>query len=143
MDFQEGSINGVDTVRTTAVEVHQGPNGVVEITNDHATQPAEGSNGPINGTVTEQQQIMQHPQLRLECERMAIQEGQRREQHKKNKGKEKVQDNQLNGGVPVAARRSARNNGQQPELSITDPVKLERKLKRQRGEECSGGDSHG
>ena len=49
----------------------------------------------------------------------------------------------MNGGGPVVARRSARNNGQQPELSITDPVKLERRLKRQRGEECSGGDSHG
>ena len=40
-------------------------------------------------------------------------------------------------------RRSVRNNGQQPELSITDPVKLERRLKRQRGEECIGGNSHG
>ena len=194
----------------TAIEVHQGPNGVIDITDNHATQPAEGSSGPINGVVTEQQQIMQQlpplydmdlermhaelfkgryltpqdflddvgkivhnadvrshedldrlyraqamftatqvsiqefdPQLRLECERMAVRERQRREQHKKNKGKEKAQDSQLNGGAPVGARRSARNNGQQPELSITDPVKLERRLKRQRGEECSGGDSHG
>ena len=194
----------------TAIEVHQGPNGVIDITDDHATQPVEGSSGPINGVVMEQQQIMQQlpplydmdlermhaelfkgryltpqdflddvgkmvhnadvrshedldrlyraqamftatqvsiqefdPQLRLECERMAVRERQRREQHKKNKGKEKAQDNQLNGGAPVGARRSARNNGQQPELSITDPVKLERRLKRQRGEECSGGDSHG
>ena len=197
----------------TAIEVHQGPNGVIDITDDHATtQPAEGSSGPINGVVPEQQQIMQQlpplydmdlermhaelfkgryltpqdflddigkmvhnadvrsqedldrlyraqamftaaqvsiqefdPQLRLECERMAVRERQRREQHRKNKGKEKAHDNQLNGngGAPVAARRSARNNGQQPELSITDPVKLERRLKRQRGEECSGGDSHG
>ena len=83
------------------------------------------------------------PQLRLECERMAVRERQRREQHKKNKGKEKAQDNQLNGGAPAAARRSARNNGQQPELSITDPVKLERRLKRQREGGGSGGDSHG
>lgn len=29
-------------------------------------------------------------------------------------------------------RRSARHNGQQPEISITDPLQLERKLKRQR-----------
>ena len=189
----------------TAIEAHQGPNGVVDLT---ATQPAENNNGPINGVITEQQQIMQQlpplydmdlermhaelfkgryltpqdflddigkmvhnadvrshedldrlyraqamftaaqvsiqefdPQLRLECERMAVRERQRREQHKKSKGKEKAEDN---GGAPVAAaRRSARNNGQQPELSITDPVKLERRLKRQRGEECSGGDSHG
>jgi hypothetical protein len=35
-----------------------------------------------------------------------------------------------------------RNNGQQPELTITDPVKLERRLKRQRGEE-GGADSMG
>lgn len=183
---------------------------MIDITGDHTTQPAEGSSGPINGVVTEQQQIMRQlpplydmdlermhaelfkgrylipqdflddigkivhnanvrshedldrlyraqamftaaqvsiqefdPQLRLECERMAVRERQRREQHKKSKGKEKAHDNQLNGGAPVAARRSARNNGQQPELSITDPVKLERRLKRQRGEECSGGDSHG
>ena len=211
-DFQEGSSNGLDTVTTTAIEVHQEPNGVIDITLDHtSTQPAaEGSSGPINGVVMEQQQIMQQlpplydmdlermhaelfkgryltpqdflddvgkmvhnadvrshedldrlyraqamftaaqvsiqefdPQLRLECERMAVRERQRREQHKKNKGKEKALDNQLNGGAPVAARRSARNNGQQPELSITDPVKLERRLKRQRGEEGSGGDSHG
>ena len=51
------------------------------------------------------------PQLRLECERMAVRERQRWEQHKKNKGKERAQDNQLNGGAPVAVRRSVRNNG--------------------------------
>ena len=184
------------------------------MTDDQVTQPAaEGSSGPMNGVVMEQQQqqIMQQlpplydmdlermhaelfkgryltpqdflddvgkivhnanvrshedldrlyraqamftaaqvsiqefdPQLKLECERMATREKQRRNQHKKNKGKEKAHDNQINGGgAPLGARRSARNNGQQPELSITDPVKLERRLKRQRGEECSGGDSHG
>lgn len=194
----------------TAIQVHQVPNGVIDIAENHATQPAEGSSGPMNDVIMEQQQIMQQlpplfdmdlermhaelfkgryltpqdflddvgkivhnadvrshedldrlykaqamftaaqvsiqefdPQLRLECERMAVRERQRREQHKKNKGKEKAHDHQVNGGAPVAARRSARNNGQQPELSITDPVKLERRLKRQRGEECSGGDSHG
>jgi len=209
-DIQEGSTNGFDTVTVAAIEVHQGPNGVIDITDDHATQPAEGSSGPINGMIMEQQQIMQQlpplfdmdlermhaelfkgryltpqdfledvgkivhnadvrshedldrlyraqamftaaqvsiqefdPQLRLESERMAVRERQRREQNRKSKGKEKAHDNQLNGGAPVGARRSARNNGQQPELSITDPVKLERRLKRQRGEECSGGDSHG
>ena len=208
-DFQQGT-NGFDTVTMTVVEVHQGPNGAIDITDDHTTQPAEGSSGPTNGVITEQQQIMQQlpplfdmdlermhaelfkgryltpqdflddvgkivhnadvrshedldrlyraqamftaaqvsiqefdPQLRLECEKMAVRERQRREHHKKNKGKEKAHDNQLNGGVPVGARRSARNNGQQPELPITDPVKLERRLKRQRGEECSGADSHG
>ena len=195
----------------TAIEVHQGPNepnNVINVTDDHATQSAEGSSGPTNAVIMEQQQILQQlpplydmdlermhaelfkgryltpqdflddvgkivhnadvrshedldrlyraqamftatqvsiqefdPQLRLECERMAVRERQRREQHKRSKGKDK--DNQLNGGAPVIARRSARNNGQQPELPITDPVKLERRLKRQRGEECSGGDSHG
>ena len=208
-DIQEDSTNGFDTVTVTVTEAHQGLNGVIEPSNDHAPQPAESSNGLVNGAITEQQNMQQlpplfdmdlermhaelfkgryltpqdflddvgkmvhnadvrahedldrlyraqamftaaqvsiqefDPQLRLECERMAVRERQRREQHKKSKGKEKAHDSQLNGEAPVVARRSARNNGQQPELSITDPVKLERRLKRQRGEECSGGDSHG
>ena len=77
------------------------------------------------------------PQFRLECERMATRERQRREEKKKEKGKEKDQP------PPVMIRRSARANGLQPELPITDPVKLERRLKRQRGEgDANGGDSH-
>jgi len=39
-------------------------------------------------------------------------------------------------GTFMMTRRSARANGLEPELRITDPVKLERRLKRQRGE-CS------
>ncbi|KAH9483269.1 putative AAA domain-containing protein C31G5.19 [Psilocybe cubensis] len=84
------------------------------------------------------------PQLRQECERMAGRERQRREEHKREKEKEKGKDKEVNGhGPPAGARRSARNNGLEPEHSITDPVKLERRLKRQRGEESSGADSHG
>lgn len=80
------------------------------------------------------------PQLRLECERMATRERQRRDARKKEKGRGKEENG---NGVPAGMRRSARNNGLQPEHSITDPVKLERRLKRQRGDEGSGGDSHG
>lgn len=82
------------------------------------------------------------PMFRQECERMAVRERQRREQQKKAKEKEKEKDDGNGNGGPVVARRSARNNGQQPELTITDPVKLERRLKRQRGEE-GGADSVG
>ena len=84
------------------------------------------------------------PQLKLECERMAVRERKRREDRKKEKEKgrekekEKEKDENQNG---LGARRSARNNGLQPELTITDPVKLERRLKRQRPNEA-GSDSH-
>lgn len=78
--------------------------------------------------------------LRLECDRMAVRERQRREEHKKSreKGKGKADD----PVHVVGTRRSARHNGQQPELSITDPLKLERQLKRQRSNDATG-DSHG
>ncbi|KAF8972102.1 hypothetical protein BDZ97DRAFT_1752715 [Flammula alnicola] len=200
----------MDTVTTTAIEVHRGPNGVLEIGEDHATQPIAGDHGgPMNGVVVEQQQMMQQlpplfdmdlermqtdlfkgryltpqdflddvgkmvhnadvrahedlerlhkaqamftaaqvsiqefdPQLRLECERMAVRERQRRDERRKEK--EKGREKEQNGNVaPAGARRSARNNGLQPEHPITDPVKLERRLKRQRGEDGSGADSHG
>jgi len=72
------------------------------------------------------------PHFRMECERMAVRERQRREERKKEKGKEKEQQHQSTSQMPI--RRSARANGLQPEHSITDPVKLERRLKRQRGE---------
>ena len=80
------------------------------------------------------------PQLTLDCDRMAPRERQRREERRKEREKSKAKE--LNGIVPpVGARRSARANGLQPELTLTDPVKLERRLKRQRGEDVS--DSHG
>ncbi|KDR71037.1 hypothetical protein GALMADRAFT_75355 [Galerina marginata CBS 339.88] len=209
-DPTEDGVNGLDTVTTTVIEVHQGMNGVIDITGEEPTQPMVGDQGvPMNGVVMQQQQIMQQmpplydmdlermqmdlfkgryltpqdflddvgkmlhnadvkaqedldrlhkaqamftaaqvsiqefdPQLRLECERMAARERQRREERRKEKGKGK--EKEINGHpVPAGARRSARNNGLQPEHPITDPVKLERRLKRQRGEESSGVDSHG
>lgn len=79
------------------------------------------------------------PQFRLECERTAVRERQRREERKKEREKEKEKEQPQQ---PMPIRRSARANGLQPEHSITDPVKLERRLKRQRGEvDGSGGDS--
>ncbi|KAJ7621654.1 AAA-domain-containing protein [Mycena polygramma] len=86
------------------------------------------------------------PQLRVECERMAVRERARRQAVDEavaaaktaNKGKGKEKENGAgsgNGsgseGVP-GARRSARHNGLQPEYTITDPVQLERRRKRQR-----------
>jgi hypothetical protein len=202
----------MDTVTTTAIEVHRGPNGVLEVLEDQPMQSLDGgaaAAGPsVNGMVMEQQQMMQQPplydmdlermqtdlfkgryltpqdflddvgkmvhnadvrahedldrlhkaqamftaaqvsiqefdpQLRLECERMAVRERQRRDERRREKEKERGKEQ--NGNVPPAgARRSARNNGLQPEHPITDPVKLERRLKRQRGEEGSGLDSNG
>jgi hypothetical protein len=80
------------------------------------------------------------PGLRIECDRMAPRERQRREEHRKNKDKGKGRADDTTH--TVGTRRSARHNGLQPELSITDPLKLERKLKRQRSNE-DGGDSRG
>lgn len=85
------------------------------------------------------------PQFRLECERMAARERKRRDQRraeKKNKAAESGANNNGSGqenGAPV--RRSARNNGQEPELAITDPLLLERRLKRQRSQDANT-DSH-
>lgn len=85
------------------------------------------------------------PQLRMECERMATRERKRREEHRKSKGKGKAHNDATQNGnnpYPMGTRRSARHNGQQPELSITDPLKLERRLKRQRSDEAAI-ESHG
>ncbi|THU83079.1 AAA-domain-containing protein [Dendrothele bispora CBS 962.96] len=90
------------------------------------------------------------PGLKLECERMAVRERKRREEYKKKKEKEKEEREKAkakekeNAGGDMAAnengtRRSARNNGLEPELTITDPVQLERRLKRQR----EGGSANG
>ncbi|KAG6840868.1 hypothetical protein C0991_003588 [Blastosporella zonata] len=83
------------------------------------------------------------PQFRLECERMAVRERKRLEEVQKSKDekdKEKGKGPEDNGQAN-GARRSGRNNGQQPELGITDPVQLERRLKRQRSNEATS-DSH-
>ncbi|KAI0915549.1 hypothetical protein AcV5_003736 [Taiwanofungus camphoratus] len=74
------------------------------------------------------------PHFRLECQRMAARERKRREEHKKNKSKGKAVEE--NGGASQAyapgTRRSTRHNGHPLEISITDPLLLERRLKRQR-----------
>ena len=90
-------------------------------------------------------------QFRLECERMAGRERKRRAERKKEKGRSAACAGQNggaangaggNGAYAPGTRRSARHNGQQPEIQITDPLQLERRLKRARsagdGERPSG-----
>lgn len=72
--------------------------------------------------------------FRLECERMAARERKRREEWAAANPKPSGPSRSTAQGI----RRSARNNGQQPEVIITDPVQLERRLKRQRSSEPSG-----
>lgn len=72
------------------------------------------------------------PQFRMECQRMAVRERQRREAFRKNREKEKAEAAAQNGTYAPGTRRSARNNGKGPEITITDPLLLERRLKRQR-----------
>ena len=85
------------------------------------------------------------PQFRAECERMAVRERQRRAERKKEREKAKQQSNQEAdaSGETYApgTRRSARHNGQQPEIAITDVTKLERaaRLKRPRSTGPSNG----
>lgn len=84
-------------------------------------------------------------QMRLECERMAQRERKRRDQRRKDRDKEKGLVNGNVNGHPVYApgtRRSTRNNGQHLQVEITDPVALERRLKRQRSTD-SGADYQG
>jgi hypothetical protein len=77
-------------------------------------------------------------QFRSECERMAVRERQRRAARKreKEKAKERSPHDAEAGSETYApgTRRSARHNGQQPEIAITDVTKLERaaRLKRHR-----------
>lgn len=80
------------------------------------------------------------PGFRLECERMATRERQRRQERKEQRREQKRQEEQaaarrsgsvLDGDHP-GVRRSGRNNGKEPEMTLTDPLLLERKLKRQR-----------
>jgi hypothetical protein len=85
------------------------------------------------------------PQFRAECERMGVRERQRRAERKKEKEKAKERSSQEAdaSGETYApgTRRSARHNGQQPEIAITDVTKLERaaRLKRQRSTGPSNG----
>ncbi|KAL0955241.1 hypothetical protein HGRIS_004140 [Hohenbuehelia grisea] len=89
------------------------------------------------------------PQFRIECERMAERQRKRREERRKAKASSRAgsQAPNANGNGAAATngvvtRRSARANGQLPEITITDPVQLERRLKRQRTDEANA-DSHG
>ncbi|KAF5336968.1 hypothetical protein D9611_002981 [Ephemerocybe angulata] len=74
--------------------------------------------------------------FRMECERMKARERQRRDERRKEKGKEREKDGGGSGEDRtdgIQTRRSTRNNGAPADLiSMTDPVKLERRLKRQR-----------
>lgn len=84
------------------------------------------------------------PQFRQECERMAARESKRREAARKAREKSRAASGTppINGSEVYApgTRRSARHNGLQPELSITDPLLLERRLKRQRSAEANSED---
>ena len=85
--------------------------------------------------------------FRLECERMSVRERRRREDRKKRREKEKAEKEEKeketqtneaadpNNPYAPGTRRSARNNGQEPEVAITDPLQLERRLKRGRSAE--------
>ncbi|CAE7159986.1 unnamed protein product [Rhizoctonia solani] len=94
------------------------------------------------------------PQFKLECERMAVRETQRRLERKKvraaekaAKAKEKEAEQKKAEGKrsgsdePPAhsygTRRATRHNGIQPEVA-EDPVDIERRLKRQRSEAARG-----
>ncbi|KAF9233613.1 hypothetical protein BU15DRAFT_79912 [Melanogaster broomeanus] len=81
--------------------------------------------------------------FRHECQRMAERERKRRQKRKKAMGKNSGEGGQ-NGTYAPGTRRSARHNGQQPEMAITDPLQLERRLKRARfGDRASGSPESG
>ncbi|CAE6536390.1 unnamed protein product [Rhizoctonia solani] len=94
------------------------------------------------------------PQFKLECERMAVREAQRRLERKKTraaekaaKAKEKEAEQKKAEGKrsgsdeppshSYGTRRATRHNGVQPEV-VEDPVDIERRLKRQRSEAARG-----
>ncbi|TRM68712.1 hypothetical protein BD626DRAFT_394810 [Schizophyllum amplum] len=68
------------------------------------------------------------PSFRMECERMAARERQRRKEERRAS---KEREEREKPATPPR-RTSARTNGLQPEVEITDPVQLERRLKRAR-----------
>ncbi|KAH9061999.1 AAA-domain-containing protein [Lactarius vividus] len=213
---KQTQIQTVDTVATTTVDVHQGPNGVVEIVEQHTEVvncAAEPSLPPPPPPIAEEQppvpQLfdmdlermhvelhknryltpqdflgdvgkMVHnavvcqsgdlerlhraqamytatevslqdfdPQFRAECERMAVRERQRRAERRKEKERAKEKEKEKSSQEADASgetyapgtRRSARHNGQQPEIAITDVTKLERaaRLKRHRSTGPSNG----
>lgn len=93
--------------------------------------------------------------FRLECERTAVRERKRRDHRKKQREKKKAEREKekekeaqvteaadLNNPYAPGTRRSARNTGQEPEVPITDPLQLERRLKRSRSAEGNLTDGH-
>jgi len=70
--------------------------------------------------------------FRVECERMASRQKQRRAERKKERQGDEPR-------TPAPLRRSGRNNGEAPEIAITDPSRLERRLKRQRSDGLASG----
>ncbi|KAF8075816.1 AAA-domain-containing protein [Lyophyllum atratum] len=85
------------------------------------------------------------PQFRIECERVAVRERKRQEVHRREMEKEREKERGKgpeDNGQANGMRRSGRNTGQQPELGITDPVRLERRLKRQRSNEATTDSQH-
>ncbi|KIL55642.1 hypothetical protein M378DRAFT_577209 [Amanita muscaria Koide BX008] len=83
------------------------------------------------------------PALRKECQRMTVRERRHRKSREMPKEKEdaaQLQQQQQNGnGNGMMTGCSARANGLELDIRITDPVKLEGRLKRQRSE--AGGDA--
>ncbi|CAE6418854.1 unnamed protein product [Rhizoctonia solani] len=94
------------------------------------------------------------PQFKVECERMAVREMQRRQERKQvkaaakaAKAKEKEAEQKKAEGKrsgsdeppshSYGTRRATRHNGIQPEI-VEDPVDIERRLKRQRSEATRG-----
>ncbi|KAJ1308298.1 hypothetical protein OPQ81_004012 [Rhizoctonia solani] len=95
------------------------------------------------------------PQFKLECERMAVRETQRRQERKKARAAEKAakakekeaeakkaEEGKRSGSDEppshsYGTRRATRHNGIQPEI-VEDPVDIERRLKRQRSEAARG-----
>ncbi|KAF8189666.1 hypothetical protein BJ912DRAFT_1103927 [Pholiota molesta] len=69
-DPQDNAV--MDTVTTTAIEVHRGPNGVLEVRRtSHAIVGWRCAGPSVNGMVMEQQQMMQQPPLYdMDLERM-------------------------------------------------------------------------
>ncbi|OJT10605.1 hypothetical protein TRAPUB_12904 [Trametes pubescens] len=79
------------------------------------------------------------PQFRMECQRMAVRERRRRDDYRRSKEKEKGKAAELPNGQTYApgTRRSARHNGQEPDVQYTDdPTQIERRGKRQRSNEA-------
>ncbi|CDZ98562.1 AAA-type ATPase containing the bromodomain [Phaffia rhodozyma] len=89
------------------------------------------------------------PQFRLDCRRMAVREKNREEERLKDstsgrRASMRARGNrETNGGYsPKGTRHSTRGQGKAPEFDLTDPVALERTLKRRReGSQSRGVDS--